>query len=225
MAGGLEDLDTVEPLAARLARHGFDRLIMLSDGVFAIAITLAAIEIKPRTAWTTPAGLWTALRLPLYAYAISFSVIATYWVSHRDTFARLRRADGPVTLLTLLLLFFIAVLPASTQLLYQRGDVAGVQVYAVSVTACGLTQAAMWGYLAVRRGLGVAGAPRVYFVGRWITALIVPLYFLWLAIAGVREIGPAALYGAIVPVALLFGMRRVLLPRLSRPPAEAGVAA
>ncbi|MFX8620504.1 TMEM175 family protein, partial [Acinetobacter baumannii] len=43
--GEFEVLDTSEPLAQRMERHAYDRLIMLSDGVFAIAITLAALEI------------------------------------------------------------------------------------------------------------------------------------------------------------------------------------
>lgn len=216
MAGGLEDLNTVEPLAARLARHGFDRLIMLSDGVFAIAITLAAIEIKPRGPWSTPAELWAALQLPLYAYAISFTVIAIYWSAHRDTFARLKRADTTVTLLTLLLLFLVAILPASTQLLYERGNAAGVQVYAVSVMLCGFAQAALWGYFGLSRELRVEEGSGAYHLGRWLTSLLVPCYFLWLAFAGLREVGPMALYGAVVPMVLLLFLRRVVLPRLER---------
>ena len=38
-----ESLDTDEPLQKRIERHWFDRLIMLSDGVFAIAMTLLAL--------------------------------------------------------------------------------------------------------------------------------------------------------------------------------------
>ena len=37
------DGDTDEPLKRRIERHSFDRLIMLSDGVFAIAIGIAAV--------------------------------------------------------------------------------------------------------------------------------------------------------------------------------------
>ena len=36
-------LGTDEPLAERIGRHWFDRLIMPSDGVFAIAVTLLAL--------------------------------------------------------------------------------------------------------------------------------------------------------------------------------------
>ena len=42
-----ESLATDEKLDIHLRRHAYDRLLMLSDGIFAIAITLAAIEIKP----------------------------------------------------------------------------------------------------------------------------------------------------------------------------------
>ena len=41
-----ESLATQEPLDAHLRRHAYDRLLMLSDGIFAIATTLAALEIK-----------------------------------------------------------------------------------------------------------------------------------------------------------------------------------
>ena len=160
MARGLEELNTDEALPARLHRHNFDRLIMLSDGVFAIAVTLAALEIKPRTAWATPAELWRALELPLQAYVISFMVIAAYWSAHRDTFARLRRIDTPGTVLTLVVLFFVALLPASTLLLHERGSAAQVQVYAVSVMACGLAQAALWAYASFRPGLMLEGSIR-----------------------------------------------------------------
>ncbi len=45
MAGEPETLDTDEPLERRRHRHWFDRLIMLSDGVFSIAITLVAFDL------------------------------------------------------------------------------------------------------------------------------------------------------------------------------------
>ena len=40
MVGEPESLFSDEPLRVRVERHNFDRLLMLSDGVFAIAITL-----------------------------------------------------------------------------------------------------------------------------------------------------------------------------------------
>ena len=55
MTGEPESLETIEPLAARRARHDFDRLIMLSDGVFAIAIGISSSG--------SPASPWAKRRL------------------------------------------------------------------------------------------------------------------------------------------------------------------
>ena len=41
-----ESLATDEALSEHIRRHSYDRLLMLSDGIFAIAITLAALEIQ-----------------------------------------------------------------------------------------------------------------------------------------------------------------------------------
>src|SRR5882757_9501936 len=60
-----EELETKGGLQRRLERHSYDRLIILSDGVFAIAITLAAFEIKVPDGWRDLAELWGQLRLPI----------------------------------------------------------------------------------------------------------------------------------------------------------------
>ena len=179
--GEIEELDTREPLPARIERHAFDRLIMLSDGVFAIAITLAAIEIRPRGEWHDLASLWGAVRLSVFAYMLSFSVIGAYWASHRDTFARLERVDSLFTILTLGLLAGVAVLPTTTRLVYEGGSPAAFQLYCFSLAAVGLTQASMWGYASFRPGLMKPAVPRAYRIGRVVVALFVPTFFLAMA--------------------------------------------
>ena len=73
------------------AEEGIGRILALSDGVFAIAITLLILEIAvPAT--TSDAGLSKALLglWPRYlAYVLSFVVIARFWTAHRQAF-RLR---------------------------------------------------------------------------------------------------------------------------------------
>ncbi len=60
-------------------RH-FERLVMLSDGVFAIAMTLSAVELKPEPLpGASLAKMWA---LPLATYFVSFAIIAGVWVRH-----------------------------------------------------------------------------------------------------------------------------------------------
>src|SRR5437660_1262799 len=89
------------------------RVLALSDGVFAIASTLLALDLR------VPTGLdSTQLRAALVelvpsvqAFAISFLVIGLLWLGHRRQFARLRRITGSVVALNVVLLGFVAVLP------------------------------------------------------------------------------------------------------------------
>lgn len=215
MPAEIEDLVHEESVDRRLERHGYNRLLLLADAVFAIAITLAALEIKPHGRWRTDAELWRALQLPLLSYAVSFAVISFYWLAHRDTFARVRRVDGGLTALALAQLLFIAVLPSATQLLYdEEARLQAVRVYAAATAAVGFANAALWAYAAFRPGLMARGHSAAYRLGRLGVALIMPLYFLWLAAVGATAIGPQAIYGAFAATAVLAVLRLGVLPRL-----------
>ncbi|MGP4111769.1 TMEM175 family protein [Streptomyces sp. 4N509B] len=119
--------------------EGVERLTALSDGVFAIAMTLLALDIR------VPPGLddgefhealWEALP-NVGAYALSFTVIAQFWRNHRlilggGSFA----ANGHVVRWTLLGLALVALLPFPTSLLAEYDDQAvAVAVYGGCVAA------------------------------------------------------------------------------------------
>lgn len=98
-------------------RHRHERLLMLCDGVFAIAITLLGVEIIVPAADVDDLGrIWATLAPQLDAYALSFVVISVYWLAHRRFTALIRTADAPVTVLTLVMLGLVALLPAATRL-------------------------------------------------------------------------------------------------------------
>lgn len=153
--GEMETLDQDEPLAKRLERHAYDRLIMLSDGVFAIAITIAAFEIHPPANWDqNPATLPHLLGPALSAYAIAFIVISAYWTAHRRMIAMLRRVDGIATVLNLILLGLVALQPAAIRLLteYKVNGGAG-RLYFGQIVVIGVVQAALWVYAWLRGGM------------------------------------------------------------------------
>ena len=86
------------------AEEGMGRILALSDGVFAIAITLLILEIAI-PAKGQPDLPKALLKLwPQYlAYALSFVVIARFWVTHHLAFRLIGRYDAALVWLNLVL--------------------------------------------------------------------------------------------------------------------------
>ncbi|MGI9169614.1 MAG: TMEM175 family protein, partial [Caulobacteraceae bacterium] len=145
MAGEPETLDVDEGLERRRHRHGFDRLIMLSDGVFAIAITLLAFDLRGPTAWDGRlASLWADLAPKLDAYALTFLVIGVYWLAHRRFMAMILTVDPPVSVINLIILALVALLPAATRLTHTQGPLSPTMlVYGALIAAIGACMAAL----------------------------------------------------------------------------------
>lgn len=205
-----ESLATDEALTEHVRRHSYDRLLMLSDGIFAIAITLAALEIQPPPEHASLAEMTHVMARPILAYLLSFAVIGIFWIQHRDLFARVRRADAPLTMLTLALLCLIALLPAVVRGVYSPGDdEAPFRLYALVMVACGLINAAIWLYASLRPGLMAPEVTSAYRWSRVIGTLGMPLIFLPALFLSVEQMPKIMLPLA----AVLVIVRRVLLPR------------
>lgn len=205
-----ESLATIEGLDEHVRRHSYDRLIMLSDGIFAIATTLAALDVRlPGHAGSLFEAI-VAGRRALVAYLLSFLVAGIFWISNRDLFARLRKVDMPLTVLTLAMLCMIALIPAAVRSVYvDGGSDAALRVYALTMFVCGLLNGAMWIYASLRAGLMLPAVTRAY---RWIrigVSLAFPLLFLPILILPVEQAASIMLPGVAVVVLL----RRVLLPK------------
>ncbi|MBF6331965.1 DUF1211 domain-containing protein [Nocardia transvalensis] len=95
----------------------------LSDGVYAIAITLLVLTIEVRPGLNEEEFL-DALRrtIPqILAYALSFVVIAAFWRDQRRILQGVRHADDVTTRATLLGLGLVALMPFPTALLSEYG--------------------------------------------------------------------------------------------------------
>jgi uncharacterized membrane protein len=92
------------------------RLEAFSDGVFAIAITLLVIEIRPPTpneGETLARALWE--QWPHYlGYFLSFLVLGVMWLNHHRIFEPAQRVDGVVLVLNLNLLLWAVLIPFPT---------------------------------------------------------------------------------------------------------------
>lgn len=89
------------------------RMLFFTDAVFAIVMTLLVLDLKP------PQGVGAldalaAMRSHLVAFAMSFAIIAIFWVAHMNTTRRLMRFDWPVALANLVFLFPVCLIPFVT---------------------------------------------------------------------------------------------------------------
>jgi uncharacterized membrane protein len=111
---------------------GVERLLALSDGVVAIALTLLVLSlhvpvstIKHHIDSTSPGDLATALRGltdPFLSYLISFYVIAQFWLAHHRTFRLMVGHDEGLAWWNFLFLFTITLLPFTADLLGQYSE-------------------------------------------------------------------------------------------------------
>jgi uncharacterized membrane protein len=89
------------------------RLLFFSDAVFAIVLTLLVLELRPPEG--LPAGeVDTALTKMLwhvFSFAMSFALVAIFWLAHMSTTSVLRRFDWPTTVVNFAFLFPICLIP------------------------------------------------------------------------------------------------------------------
>ncbi len=162
---------------------GFERLVFFSDAVFAIAITLLALEIQLpdalfNTSPITFGALMGALVPHLFAYVLSFLVIGIYWTYHHRVFRYIRAYDRRLIWLNLYLLMVVAFIPVPTGLLGQHGGEEGpVVLYAATQTLTGLLAGLLWRHAVVAR-LIVPGLSPTIVRRTQIRALGIPLIFL-----------------------------------------------
>lgn len=97
-----------------------ERIILFSDAVFAIAITLLVIELKlPEMEEINNSTLAKALLhvLPhFFSFLLSFMIIGVYWVAHHRMFYYVVNYNARLIWLNLFFLFFIALMPFSSNI-------------------------------------------------------------------------------------------------------------
>lgn len=130
---------------------GLERLVFFSDAVFAIAITLLALEIHLPVEATDLSDrqlLADLLQIwPKYlSFMISFLVIGNFWVAHHYRFSLITRYDNRLLLLNLLVLMSIAFIPFPTSVISENGNRTATIFYALSIAATGLLSALLWWY-------------------------------------------------------------------------------
>lgn len=162
------------------------RLETLSDGVFAIALTLLVFDVKmnpPFNSYQDYLDNLGDLGASTLYYLLTFVVIAGYWAQNRHTMRLLKRQDAPFTWLTFLFLAFITFFPVSLNILNNSHDVQhhqfsqGVIIYAIVLAGCGFSSAILWAYATGGQRLIDSNTPTTQLRLRGITLLVAPAYF------------------------------------------------
>ncbi|MBL0123579.1 MAG: DUF1211 domain-containing protein [Betaproteobacteria bacterium] len=110
------------------------RLEALTDGIFAVAMTLLVIELKiPEMAHPrTEAQFLGALGhlIPKFiAWLISFFVLAIFWVSHHRFFHFVHRVDAKLSWLTIYYLACVSLMPFSSALAGEHAGLLSSQIF------------------------------------------------------------------------------------------------
>ncbi len=143
---------------------GVERLLALTDGVVAIALTLLVLQLRVPRAIPSHSASSLASQLakegPSFtSYLISFFVIAQFWLAHHRTFRRIAGHVEGLAWLNFGFLLTISILPFSSDLLgsYQ-GNPLAVDIFAFNLLLASLSTQAVAIYGRRKRML-VASVP------------------------------------------------------------------
>jgi uncharacterized membrane protein len=164
-----------------------DRVIAFSDGVVAIALTLLILpltEIEPGEG-ATLRNVAVDNSGALFAFALSFAVIANYWTIHKDIFRPLRRHNPRLVLLNMLWLAAIVFLPFPTSLIENGLDGGFGTLYISTLLVVSVLNLILANYLArhpeLTDGQATADSRQhlvasLFTVGALVVALVISLF-------------------------------------------------
>jgi len=203
-----------------------ERLILFSDAVFAIAITLLVIEIKIPEIHEKPVTENAVLHklaelIPKFVgFLVSFLLIGQYWIVHHRMFSFVIDFTDRLIWLNILFLFAIALMPFSTGFYSEyvlRGVVTPVIFYTANIALLGLANFLMWRYLSNQKNNlteNLTPALAKYFSLR---ALTVPTIFV--VFSFVYLYNPTIAF--FIPILIPFIMRLIFNPmkkKITTPP-------
>lgn len=145
------------------------RLEAFSDGVFAVAITLLALDLAVAGPGHGPLLHQLAEHWPSFvAYLVSFFTIGIIWVNHHALMANVAAVDRSLLYLNLVLLLFVVGIPFATATMAEYLTLGGedarvaMVLYAVTFEGMGLSFGAIfeWTLRSGRLHLPIAESAR-----------------------------------------------------------------
>jgi uncharacterized membrane protein len=199
-----------------------ERLILFSDAVFAIAITLLVIEIKiPEVEHPTDQALLNSLGQLIgkfVGYIVSFLLIGLYWTIHHRMFGFVTSYDRKLLVLNLVFLFFIALMPFSNGFyseysgqMFRNNLKIPLVVYALNFCGVGFTNYFMWRHISnPKRKLSDPPIdPLTLKLARLRSVSVPTLFLLMIPVAYLTHVMIAVYMPMFIPVLLRIFKKRI----------------
>jgi TMEM175 potassium channel family protein len=147
-----------------VAGQSAERLAALSDGIFAVAMTLLVLDLHVPVAEAihSERDLWHALAplAPrLIMYLMSFLTLGIFWVGQQTQLNHIERSDRNLSWIHIAFLLAVTLTPFSTTLLAEfAARRIALLIYWANIFLLGAALYGSWGY-ATRRGLVKSDVP------------------------------------------------------------------
>jgi uncharacterized membrane protein len=206
-------VSTQKGVVAFLALH---RLAALTDGVFAIVMTLLVLEIGvPEIAHSSLHAELPRRLLELWpkllSYGISFILLGMFWYLHHIAFHYIKRSDNGLVWLNILFLMFVALIPFSTSLFGSYGtEQLSLVIYAGNLLLVNVMRFLFWTYATGKYRLVDRDiSPRLL---KWDRSISIGMSLIFMLMIGVSFIN----VGAARAVLALLGVSGISMQFLTR---------
>lgn len=195
--------------------HEPSRVLALSDGVVAIAITvlvlpLADIDLPQEvlSGGNFLGYIWATYSQLILSFLISWLVIISYWFDHHRLFDKLKYVDGFIVKVNMVWLLAIVIMPFPTNLLSQDkngppGAAASLYLLVLFFTSSSLCLIEFY----ADRHAELRNPAKPWYKNSWLFGLASSAYILLLAVVA-PFLGGATLWGLIGLFVIGTGMRR-----------------
>ena len=127
-----------------------NRIEGISDGVYAIAMTLAVLSIDSEAVSPAHQSLMDAvpgMLNELRHYLVAFLALATFWVAQHRMMDRLEKTDSSLNWLVMIHLLFISLIPVTTDLIGNYDSITAVHIFIVNIFLISISMSAEQYYL------------------------------------------------------------------------------
>ena len=193
----------------QVTSQSVERLAALSDGIFAVAMTLLVLELHgpAKESIHSEGDLWNALcaMMPqIVTWLMSFLTLGIFWSGQQVQLNEFERSDRHLAWIHLAFLSVISVMPFSTRLLADYiGFKTALLCYWVNIAAPGVILFASWRYA---RGAGLVRKEMTAEICRAVERRIVVAQSLYAVGAALCVVNDYASIGFIVLAQLNFAL-------------------